>query len=139
MTKICSKCSTEKEVKEFNSSKRQKDGYHVWCKVCVKIHDQDRHRLLSPTRVVQNRERRASTREFISSLKMKCTQCPEEHISCLEFHHLGDDKKDFNISDAVRRGYSQKRILEEVKKCVILCANCHRKFHFNERTNGSFV
>jgi hypothetical protein len=44
----------------------------------------------------------------------------------LEFDHIGDDKK-FNISDAVRKGYSMKKLTEEIAKCEVRCANCHRK------------
>jgi len=51
-------------------------------------------------------------------------RCPE----VLEFHHLDSSKKDFGIS---LKGYTRgwKRVKEELKKCVLLCANCHREVH----------
>lgn len=55
--------------------------------------------------------------------------CGETHLACLEFHHIGDGKE-INIADAVRHGWSWKRILQEIKKCIVVCANCHRKIHF---------
>jgi hypothetical protein len=43
----------------------------------------------------------------------------------LEFDHLRDKK--FAIGKAASGGYSLKKIQEEVEKCVVRCANCHRK------------
>jgi len=52
------------------------------------------------------------------------SRCPE----ALEFHHLKNGEKDFGISD---RGYTRswKTIREELDKCILLCANCHREVH----------
>jgi hypothetical protein len=35
------------------------------------------------------------------------------------------------IAQAVNQGWSKERILEEIKKCDVLCANCHFKEHYN--------
>jgi predicted HNH restriction endonuclease len=29
----------------------------------------------------------------------------------------------------IHDGYSKERVIDEIEKCVVLCANCHRKFH----------
>ena len=60
---------------------------------------------------------------------LKCNRCPENHPSCIDFHHNGE--KDFDVSFLVAKGYSKNRILEELKKCEVLCANCHRKEHWS--------
>jgi hypothetical protein len=52
-------------------------------------------------------------------------RCGESDPRCLDFHHLHD--KEFEISQMVRDGISLKRIMTEIDKCEILCANCHRK------------
>ena len=39
----------------------------------------------------------------------------------------------FNIADAVRNGLSLDTIKKEIKKCIVLCANCHAIRHFNMR------
>lgn len=67
----------------------------------------------------------ARTRE----LKQKCHFCLEAEVCCLDFHHLEPGLKEFCISYACNVGYSWKRILEEVKKCVVVCKNCHAKLH----------
>jgi CO dehydrogenase/acetyl-CoA synthase beta subunit len=57
-----------------------------------------------------------------------CVDCGETDIVVLEFDHIGGaGTKHFNISDATRHGYSMKKLTEEIAKCEVRCANCHRK------------
>jgi hypothetical protein len=55
-----------------------------------------------------------------------CVDCGETDPIILEFDHITNDKH-FNISDAVRHGYSMKKLIAEIAKCEVRCANCHRK------------
>jgi hypothetical protein len=64
--------------------------------------------------------------------KFKCERCPESHIACLDFHHKNPRGTDFTISQLVNRGWSIERIKLEISKCIVLCANCHRKEHHKE-------
>ena len=57
-----------------------------------------------------------------------CIVCGEKDPACLDFHHLHD--KSFNIGNKCR-DRSVDSIKNEVDKCVVLCANCHRKLHHN--------
>ena len=70
--------------------------------------------------------------EYKSSLV--CTQCGETHIACLDFNHVDSSTKDFSVSTMVNHGLSITRIKNEISKCIVLCSNCHRKLHWNERT-----
>lgn len=56
-----------------------------------------------------------------------CCDCQENDRRCLEFHHLRD--KLFQISYLLTSGHSLDFLKEEISKCVILCANCHRIRH----------
>ena len=59
----------------------------------------------------------------------KCEQCRYSRcIDALEFHHTDPAKKDFSISS---KGYTRswKKVQEELDKCAMLCANCHREVH----------
>jgi hypothetical protein len=47
----------------------------------------------------------------------------------LEFHHRNPAEKDEDIARAVQAGWALERLQAEVAKCVVLCANCHRKLH----------
>jgi len=62
---------------------------------------------------------------------MCCTNCGFDHPAAIDFHHVNpspDDKKLF----ALLRRNNFSAALEEVRKCVPLCANCHRIHHYNE-------
>jgi len=59
----------------------------------------------------------------------RCQRCGYNRCSeALEFHYLESTGKDFGISD---RGYTRswKKTAEELDKCILLCANCHREVH----------
>jgi len=59
-----------------------------------------------------------------------CSNCDEKNSVCLEFHHKNIEQKSFAINEALgKKGCSKESILNEIKKCTILCANCHRKIH----------
>lgn len=66
-------------------------------------------------------------KQYKSSLK--CSRCSENDPVCLDFHHSGGSKKEYIISKMIYRGYSIKKILNEINKCIVLCSNCHRKEH----------
>ena len=71
------------------------------------------------------RERRDLVYEF--KLSNPCTSCGESNPIVLEFHHLNPKEKRNDVSNMASHGYSVKSIEEEIEKCIILCANCHRK------------
>ena len=75
--------------------------------------------------------RRRVLRSFFHDLKksLRCELCLESCVVCLDFHHKDPSVKDRGVSEIVSRGWSKKRILAEVSKCVVLCSNCHRKVH----------
>jgi hypothetical protein len=74
--------------------------------------------------------------EAIKEIKERtpCADCRQFFpYFVLQFDHVGDDKE-FNIGDANRRGYSMKRIIAEIQKCEVVCANCHAIRTHNRRT-----
>ncbi len=69
-------------------------------------------------------------REYKSGLA--CQLCEENHPACLVFHHRDPSEKEITINAALRNGWGKERILKEIAKCDVLCANCHRKLHWAE-------
>jgi len=61
--------------------------------------------------------------------KLSCTKCKENHPATIDFHHLR--KKKEGVSYMVANGYSIEKIKNEIRKCVVLCANCHRKEYYD--------
>ena len=59
-----------------------------------------------------------------------CEYCGEDDFRTLVFHHVNPEEKEFSISTMVADGYSRERIGKEIKKCLVLCANCHRKLEY---------
>lgn len=59
----------------------------------------------------------------------RCQICSYDRCrEALEFHHLDSSRKDFGISSKeYTRSWSKVR--EELEKCILLCANCHREIH----------
>lgn len=77
-------------------------------------------------------ERRKDVKRFIDQVKSErgCERCGEKHPACLDFHHRDPSEKQFSLNTAKRRGYTLAMVREEIAKCEVLCANCHRKEHW---------
>lgn len=96
---------------------------------------------LNPERKDKNldyqRERRTWLTAFLEGYKAEfgCRNCPEDDPVALDFHHRDPTTKIFTIgSKAIANKYSVERLMEEIEKCDILCANCHRKEHRKIKT-----
>src|SRR5258708_2724215 len=78
---------------------------------------------------------RDELREWLIAIKgeLRCEKCGEDHIACLDFHHPDPSAKEFTIASMRRLGISKEKVKHEMSKCIILCANCHRKLHWIER------
>jgi hypothetical protein len=64
---------------------------------------------------------------------LKCTQCGFNHPAALDFHHTNPSEKENLVSKLVSNGCFAAA-MEEVQKCIVLCANCHRVHHAEEQT-----
>lgn len=53
-----------------------------------------------------------------------CVDCGEKNHIVLDFDHIRDKK--YNVSRMIHDGFSWKAIVKEIKKCEVVCANCHR-------------
>jgi hypothetical protein len=73
--------------------------------------------------------RRSTKRKAVDYKGGKCELCGySKCVSALEFHHRDPDKKDFGISTSgCTRSWEETK--QELDKCVIVCANCHREIH----------
>lgn len=118
-------CNGQYQYKEHFYNKQ----HTFYCKTCLSYH---------------SRLQRVKNIDFVINIKLeigKCQLCPKEvtreNSSCFDFDHLDVETKYKNISQISHLNYDvSKLILEEVKKCRLLCCNCHRiytasQFSFN--------
>ena len=77
-------------------------------------------------------ERSDSLREWLNEYKshLKCEKCLMDNPACLIFHHINPREKELDIAKVIRYGWCKERILKEIKKCQVLCSNCHMILHF---------
>ena len=130
--KQCSKCEQDKPLSAFRKDKTKKSGYQHFCKECAKTYYRSVYsEKYSDKYNERNNKRRAHHMSLLTEYKnsLQCVVCGESENVCLDFHHLDPNMKDFSIATSMGRNWSA--IEEELKKCVVLCANCHRKVHAN--------
>lgn len=84
----------------------------------------------------QKDRRRRRRQEFLEFKRtLACIKCGESHPGCLDFHHKDPSQKDGLLSVVVNANWPMHKIKAEIAKCEVLCANCHRKEHFDELGN----
>ena len=80
----------------------------------------------------QKRKRilKQKNKKYIDKIKSKgCIICGEKELCCLEFHHIDPTNKIDSVVNMLNKEH--ELLKKEVNKCVVLCANCHRKVHAN--------
>ena len=97
----------------------------ILCSCCHRIHhDQER--------AIQGKKRNLSKiQKVISALKKdkKCLYCNISRACALDFHHRNPEDKKFSIGNAIKMKLSEEDIINESKKCDLICSNCHRSLH----------
>jgi len=126
--KTCKKCNEEKEYKDFSKNKRRKDGHQDHCKACIKIRDAENYKNNPEKFASWSKTRRLRVREqvFEYLIDHPCIECGERDIVVLEFDHRTQHTKRFDVMSATH-GHSWKTIKEEIDKCDVVCANCHKR------------
>ncbi len=126
--KICRKCKNNLNESEFYiDSKNKKTGLSAWCKICQKEYKKQDY--------IDNRDRyietfKRNTKWWFDIKKgLKCERCGFSHPAALDFHHKDPSQKQFELGGRNSYKKNEKKILEEMKKCEVLCSNCHRIEH----------
>lgn len=149
--KRCTKCGLEKPESEFGKCSRAKDGLSWWCKECRRTYSRkwfndNKERLVEYKRehnqkwyrkykdhiveqaTTYSKLRRRIFHEVLDSYKQPCVKCGETRLYLIEFHHINPSEKSFNISNKMTT--DPIKLQSEVDKCVTLCRNCHKEFHY---------
>lgn len=127
--KTCSRCKETKLFTDFCKKSNSKDGHQPACKSCMAVsYNQSRNKKKDHYQQVA-KARRHQLQEQASAWKTAqgCAKCEESFGPCLELHHLDPNEKEGDPSSFVNISF--EAFLAEASKCVVLCANCHRKVH----------
>lgn len=139
-TRICTRCLEEKVLTEFNYKNKARELREIYYRDCtrqqVRMHYQTNHLYYAhkahrrkTSLLLEHRERIGNYLE-----SHPCIDCGEADPCCLEFDHVRG-KKLAEVSRLVSEGYSWEVIEQEISKCDVRCANCHRKRHRRIRRN----
>lgn len=135
--KVCNRCRLEKADEEFSFKNKTRGTRLGHCKQChsnyVKKHYANNKDAYKSRARRDYKKVRSRLVDRMRSLKVRCERCGEDHPATLDFHHLDPSKKDVTVA----RATSMKQVVAEAEKCIVLCSNCHRKLHWDERTMGT--
>jgi hypothetical protein len=140
MTRHCSRCDKDLPISEFH--RRRRYGWQAWCKTCRREYDRDYHQRTRPARIAQKKRYRTEIREWYRELKTDkpCADCGGVfHYSAMEWDHRPGTEKVALISALVAKTNSRRRVLEELAKCDLVCANCHAVRTVDRLTGRSSV
>lgn len=134
INQVCNKC--------------QQDTAHTWdasnnryrCKSCHNAANR-KYRQKAENKIKEREYRTPYVREKKRQIKAKlvahfggqCSMCglADDCLSVYDFHHTDPSQKDLNIA----RILSWEQALGEASKCILVCANCHRRIHSKLRSN----
>lgn len=130
---ICSKCEVNQDEVNFSYKYKSLGIRKKVCKVCDKTYRKDYY---------ENNKTKALSYSFKSTKEIRqrnsqfvwnylkehpCVKCNESDPIVLEFDHRDNSNKEFEISRMVSNSNGLQKIKEEIEKCDVLCANCHRR------------
>lgn len=133
--KKCGNCLIEKPVEDFAINKSKKDNLNTQCKTCHNIYKKQHYKDNKQKYIDNSSKNRIKFKLwFIEEIKSKlsCKICEESRHWVLDFHHRDPSQKDLEVSNLLNK-MSKEILLEEIKKCDTLCANCHRDLHYKEK------
>lgn len=137
--KICTKCKRELSLDNFRWKNKSLGKKHSQCKDCQKKQEKQhyqeclqRKQSVLDTAIAQKIRNTLIVNEF---KKCGCQKCGEVKEYLLDCHHIKTEEKINNICNMIKSA-SEKTLKLELEKCIVLCANCHREFHYLEKEMG---
>ena len=119
LKKLCKTCGSVKDITSFYGHNKEYNTSH-WCKSCFNKY--------------QMAKAVSKKKTFVRFLGNKCKRCGITHTGrntpIFDFHHTDASTKDGDWSRF--RHMSLDNIRAEMKKCILLCSNCHRMHHHRQ-------
>ncbi len=126
--KICCKCKAGKELSDFNKQRDKSDGLQSMCRECSNKRCATHYKNNTISYRESQKKSRQILKQFIFDyLKVHpCIDCSEPDPIVLEFDHVNGTKSK-NVGEMAHSGVSLATLKLEMDKCVVRCANCHRR------------
>lgn len=128
--KKCSKCKENKELSEFGLKNKAKGIYQGYCKLCQRAYAKKDYstktKYYKDKSARNNPKYRKQNQQFIYNYLMEhpCIDCGETDIEILQFDHIEMVRGRGNRVTSLL-SHSIERIITEINKCEVRCANCH--------------
>lgn len=119
--KLCAKCNTSQPLSAFYY-RSDRNTPHSYCSTCMKDDVTDRSHF--------------SKKFYVDALGNNCSRCSQSYgYKIYDFHHTEPEHKDFSLRD--HKLATHTKIVQELSKCILVCANCHGEIHKEiKRQNG---
>lgn len=116
-TKTCNRCGEARTLDQFSKQKHGKHGVRGICKDCINSEQAEKRKQLHAIKTATG-----------------CEICGyNESPYALQFDHIDPKEKKFNIGHYIN---APLKLAEELKKCRVLCANCHMRHTFDPEFSG---
>ena len=130
--KTCPRCLQHLSEKRFNW-KIKGTVRATYCKTCsrtlIKAHYKQNTAYYLKKAQKRNEKVRLSQQEYIAVYLQDhhCIDCGETDILVLEFDHKDRTTKSDAVGNLIKRGFPLRKVIKEITKCEVRCANCHRR------------
>ena len=128
MMQTCGKCQQEKDLESYDWKKGKRRSI---CKACVSLytrqHYLDNKKYYLEKAKINRRKSHQRLREYLLEYyhNHPCVDCGEKDPIVLEFDHIKGKTK--GISVMLTSAVSIKTLENEIARCEVVCANCHRR------------
>ena len=131
MTKICTRCSEPKAIDDFPLSGGN-GRRAAMCRPCKQVYDREYYQTNKPKMREQRKLTRPEAKRRVQQavwnyLAEHPCPCGETDPVVLEFDHRDPKEKIDSVCEMINRRFSLGKIMAEIAKCDVLCANCHRR------------
>ena len=132
MFKTCPRCKLKLDQSKFNW-KIKNVHLAAYCKECSRKYIKDHYSENTEYYINKAKKRNIVQRAIVHEYLRKyleshpCVDCDEADILVLEFDHIDSNEKIMEVSKFIRLGVGLDKIIAEVNKCEVRCANCHRR------------
>lgn len=156
MLKKCGRCKLQLPLEDFYNSGDRPSGY---CRVCTRAYSSEWWKRTKRAEMLRKRRNRdtkykdymrglmkaryAKNKAVIDDWKVShgCSVCGEKRAPCLDLHHKSKGSKRHNkdVLSATGKYWGRKRTMKALESADVLCSNCHRWLHHQERLAGISV